>query len=109
MKSMHYTLMVLSLTASFIVMNGCSRIEIQKPSDEDQIITTPYTLIVKHNGCGRPDPESFRAWLNKDDPNLLDISSAFTYAGDTWTALDYSLPRGNHTLTATANVRTGSF
>jgi hypothetical protein len=93
----------------FIFMSACSRIEIQSPEQDGQNITTPYTLVVDHTGCGTVKPETFKAWLDKDGDNPEDISNAFSYSQDTWTATDYDLPMGNHTLSVQAGVNTGGW
>ena len=108
MKSLSCTLLVAFLAFGFILTPGCSRIEIQSPAEDGQNVTTPYTLIVEHTGCGTVEPETFEAWLDKDSDAPQEITSAFSYASDIWTALDYNLPMGHHTLSVSAAVTTGS-
>ena len=108
MKNFFYALMFAILALGVILMNGCSRIEIQNPAQDEQNIITPYTLVVKHTGCGTVEPETFQAWLDKDSDTAREITNAFSYSQDTWTASDFNLPMGNHTLWVNANVSTGS-
>ena len=109
MKISSYALLVVLLALGFVLMNGCSRIEIQNPAEDEQNITTPYTLVVQHTGCGTVNPETFKAWLDKDSDTPQEITSAFSYSQDTWTASDYNLPMGNHALLVSADVTTGSW
>jgi hypothetical protein len=97
------------LVIFFVFVTGCSRIEIQNPSVDEKNITTPYTLVVQHTGCGTVKPETFKAWLDKDSDTPQEITSAFSYSQDTWTASNYNLSMGNHTLSVRADVTTGSW
>ncbi|RMG32382.1 MAG: hypothetical protein D6732_13495 [Methanobacteriota archaeon] len=94
------------LLALSILWSGCSRIEIEKPSREEADIVPPYTLIVKHTGCGTVKTETFHAEV-VTEVDTDTISYKFTYNEDTWTATDYSLPMGMVTLKVRANVVTG--
>jgi len=96
MKSLSYTLLVVLLVIGFIFVSGCSRIEVQNPAKDGQNISTPYTMVVKHSGCGSVKSGTFQAWLDKDTDAPQEITSAFSYAQDTWTAADYNRPNGNH-------------
>ena len=107
MRKVFYVLFAFVL--ALVLMNGCSRIEIEKPAQGEQNITTPYSLVVKHTGCGTVKPESFKAWLDKDSDTAQDITSAFSYSQDSWTAADYSFSMGNHTLFVSADVTTGAW
>ncbi len=107
MKGKCFNLIML-LLSSCVFLWGCSRIEIQKPAKDEVNIATPYTAVVRHTGCGTAVPESFKAWLDKDGDSPLEISDAFSYAQESWTAQDYNFPRGTHTLTARADVTTGA-
>lgn len=109
MKSFTYTSLVVLLAFGFIFMIGCSRIEIEKPAQNELNITPPYTLFVKHTGCGTVKSETFKAWLDKDSDAPQEITAAFSYSQDSWTAANYDLPMGNHSLTVSANVTTGSW
>lgn len=109
MKKSYYTHLLVLLAVGFFFMNGCSNIVIEKPAAEELNITTPYTLVVKHTGCGTVKPETFKAWLDKDSDTNQEITSAFSYSQDTWTVSDYSLSMGNHTLSVRADVTTGSW
>jgi hypothetical protein len=109
MKRFSYTLLFIPLVFGLFLMTGCSRIEIQNPAEDEQNIITPYTLVVHHTGCGTVSPGSFKAWLDKDSDSPQDITNAFSYSQDTWTASEYNLPMGNHTLWVNANVTTGSW
>ena len=66
-----------------------------------------YNLIVKHEGCGKVIPDSFKALLDKGTIKERDISSAFSYGHDDWVAENFSLPIGTHSLSASANVDAG--
>lgn len=109
MKSLSYPLLVVLLIIGFILVSGCSRIEVQNPAKDGQNITTPYTLVVKHTGCGSVKSGTFKAWLDKDSDAPQEITSIFSYAHNTWTAADYNLPMGNHSLTVSADVSTSSW
>ena len=102
-------LLVVVLLTSLIYVAGCSRIEIEKPAQDEPNVTTPYTLSVKHTGCGTVQPETFKAWLDKDSDLPYEITNAFTYSQDSWTASDFDLSMGSHTLTVSADVITGSW
>lgn len=105
-----YNSLVPALPVIFLMLFfGCSRIEIEKPAENEKNITTPYTLVVKHTGCGSVRQETFQAWLDKDSDASVDISDIFSYSQDTWTASDYDLPMGNHSLWVTADVTTGGW
>ncbi|MBN1154752.1 hypothetical protein JXB12_07515 [candidate division KSB1 bacterium] len=109
MKRLICSLIVATMAISLILISGCSRIEIEKPAQNEPDVTTPYTLSVKHTGCGTVQPETFKAWLDKDSDLPYDITNAFTYSRDTWTAPDFDLSMGSHTLTVSADVTTGSW
>lgn len=109
MKNFFNTLLLILLTCGFALFTACSSIEIENPAEDVENITTPYTLVVKHKGCGSVNTGTFKAWLNKDSDSPLEITSAFTYSNDTWTAQDYNLPMGNHTLWVNADITTGSW
>ena len=109
MKKSIYTFLTVLLGIFFVFVNGCSRIEIQNPNEDEKNITTPYTLVVKHTGCGTVKPETFKAWLDKDSNTPQDITNDFSYSQDTWTASDYNLSMGTHTLSVSADVTTGSW
>ncbi len=107
MKNCKYTLVLLAF--GIALTTGCSRIEIQNPAEDEGNITTPYTLVVQHTGCGTVNPETFKAWLDKDSDTPQEITNAFSYSNDTWTASNYNLPMGNHTLLVRADVTAGSW
>lgn len=109
MKIFYYTQLIVILVVGFFFINGCSNIEIEKPAAEAPNITTPYTLVVKHTGCGTVKPETFKAWLDKDSETEQEITEAFTYSQDSWIASNYNLSMGNHTLFVRADVTTGSW
>ena len=81
-----------------------SEIYIKKPYGAEKFLVSPNKLIVKHKGCGNVEPDTFRAWLNKDEPDEEEITSFFTYSGDTWVAENISLLPGRYMFTAHANV-----
>jgi hypothetical protein len=109
MKNSSFTFLIVFSALGLALWNGCSRIEIQSPAQDEQNISTPYTMVVKHSGCGNVKTASFEAWLDKDSDAAQEITSAFTYAQGTWTAKDYNLPMGNHSLSVRADVETGSW
>lgn len=95
---------------SVALAEGCySNIEIQSPAESRKHITTPYDLEIVHTGCGSAVVDSLEVWLDKGMERQEDISDAFTYGADTWTAPDYALPLDSHTLTVQAGVAPGLF
>jgi len=108
MKHLSFKVLVVLLVLGLVLAVSCSRIEIQKPAEDEPNVTTPYTLVVKHTGCGTVQPETFSAWLDKNSETPQEITDAFSYAMDIWTAMDYALPMGTHMLSVSAEVTTGS-
>jgi hypothetical protein len=103
-------LVMVVLTGLFVF--GCkSYVEIKNPPKGYKYIYTPYDLKVVHTGCGTVKPETFEARLEYDPTgDEDDITSAFTYADDEWTASDYPLlTPGKSKLFAQARVSTGLF
>jgi hypothetical protein len=83
---------------------GCSSIEIHKPASGKKFLASPNTLLVVHEGCGHPKPETFRAWIDKGQPTEQDIGEHFSYSQDRWSSIPISLPAGEHKLSAYADV-----
>jgi hypothetical protein len=92
-----------------IIASGCSYIEIIRPSEESTYVISPYDFQVEHTGCGRVEPETFRAWLDKGTDQEEDITAAFSYSNQKWTASNFEIALGGHALTASASVDTGGW
>jgi GDSL-like Lipase/Acylhydrolase family/Superinfection immunity protein len=98
---------ILTLLALFFT--ACSSIEIRKPSNDQQFLLSPNNLVVNHRGCGEVRQSTFRAWLNRGEPNEQEITQAFSYANDTWVSITIPLPLGWNNFTAYADADTGLF
>ena len=109
MKDFSRVMLIAALVPVGFLVNACSNILIQNPTKNEQIISTPYTLVVKHTGCGTVKPETFKAWLDKGSNTSQEITSDFSYSLNTWTSTDYSLSMGNHTLSVGADVIAGGW
>lgn len=109
MKTTFSVLFLVLLTFGLLLFSACSRIEIENPAEAGQNITTPYTLVARHTGCGAVQQASFQAWLDKNGDSPQEITQAFSFNADVWTASDFDLPMGTHTLTVRADVTTGSW
>ena len=97
------------LVFSIIYMAGCSYITIENPSQEEALVTRPYDLNVEHTGCGSVQPGTFQALLDKGMASEQDITNAFSYSNELWSAPNQNLPIGSHTFTASASVTTGGW
>jgi hypothetical protein len=101
MQNYYRLAVVMSVALVFLAVGGCtSNIEIRNPPDEHKyLLEGPYDLEVVHTGCGGVVPDSLEAQFDGKD-----ITDAFTYGADTWTAADYELPLGTYTFSAKAEV-----
>lgn len=101
--AIRYRLIGTNVTLALLVsLTGCGKIFVRAPAEGQAQIQTPYTLEAQKNSSAacRYVGGSFRAYLNKDQPDETEITSAFSRPSDSniWTAADYSLPVGTHQL-----------
>jgi len=91
---------VISLISIFML--GCGSIFIRSPVPSQTRIYTPFTLEAQKNDqwCSF-DNNSFRAYLDKNTRSQLEISNSFTRPlnSNIWTAPNFNLPIGSHSLT----------
>lgn len=83
------------------VNSGCGKVFIKSPTETQTVITSPFTLQAQKNDntCTFRDG-SFKAYIDKGQASQIDITGAFTRPSNSniWTATDYPLPIGEHTL-----------
>ena len=108
MKVKSMFLLIICFAVVVIMQSGCSRIEIKDP-ENDQFVTPPHTLIVQHTGCGSVEQDSFEAWLDRGSDMEHNITGAFSFQSDVWTAESFPLEMGKHTLTVRADVSTSGW
>ena len=108
---MRRTLVFTGMIATLLVLSisACSSIEIRKPSGNQKFLVSPNNLMVVHRGCGSVRQNTFRAWLNKGEPNEQEITDFFSYANETWVSSMIPLPQARSFFTAHADVTTSGF
>ena len=103
-KYLRYLLPVIAIIILVeIIRRIFSTITIIDPSEQHQLVAMPFDVVVEHVGCGTVDNSSFRAVLDKDQANTLNITSKFSHPSDNRWVLDEfnssRLSEGKHTLT----------
>jgi len=92
-----------SIVVGMLVLftSGCGKVFIISPGQTQTVIDTPFTLQAQKNDstCTYRNG-SFQAYIDKGQAGQVDISGAFTRPSNSniWTATDYPLPIGDHTL-----------
>ena len=84
-----------------IFTSGCGKVFITSPGQDGMVVDSPFTLKAQKNDntCTFRDG-SFQAYIDRGQAGQIDITGAFTRPSNSniWTAADYPLPVGEHTL-----------
>jgi len=108
MKIRHQIVRFAVLALVCLNTSTCGSVKITSPDETRKNLTTPFNLVIEHSGCGQP-LSGMTAWLDKGTGAEQEIGNAFVFDGShTWTAPDYPLPLGAHTLEVDPQVNWGS-
>ena len=90
------------LMVIFIVIGCHSYIDIDRPATDKQLLATPNTFLVDHDGCGEGIDNSISAWI--DEGTEISHKFEFNESLDQWLSQPIEFTQGQHTLAATAEI-----